>query len=80
MMKRDISRDDVLRVLQKGEQIEDYPADFPLPSGLFSYKVRLRSLHVVASLDDAAGLVHVISAYEPDEQYFERDLKTRRTN
>ncbi len=80
MLRRDISRHDVLKVLRKGEQIEDYPADFPLPSGLFYGNICSRTLHVVAAMDDATGIIYIISAYEPDEQHFKRDLKTRRIN
>jgi hypothetical protein len=36
-------------------------------------------LHVIVAWDrSAAGLVYIVTAYEPDEEHFEGDLKTRR--
>lgn len=78
MLSREISRGEVGKVLLQGEQIEDYTAGFPFPSGLFLGTVRDRKIHVVAALDTNARVVHVISAYEPDETHFEPDMKIRR--
>lgn len=78
MQQREISRSDVLCVLEKGQQIESYPNDFPLPSGLFVGSLKSKILHVVAAFDDATGFVYIISAYEPDAHHFEKDLRTRR--
>lgn len=52
MMERDISRKEVKQVLIKGELIEEYPDDFPLPSGLFLGFIKNENpLHIVAAVD-----------------------------
>lgn len=78
MLQRDVSRDDVYKVIRNGVQIEDYPGDFPFPSGLFSDTLSLRLLHVVVALDEPEDYLYVISVYEPDSDHFELDMKTRR--
>jgi hypothetical protein len=78
MMERGIARAQVLEVLLHGERIEDYPEDWPLPSGLFLGWIGQRPLHVVAALNSANETVAIITAYEPTLEHFEADLRTRR--
>lgn len=78
MMERRISRQDVKDILLTGARIEDYPEDHPWPSALFLGWSETRPLHVVAALDPAGLVTAVITAYEPDEDHFEADLKTRK--
>lgn len=77
MQERDISRADVKNCIMNGEIIEDYPDDFPHPSCLiFGHMVNNRIIHVVVSKDiDTIG---IITAYIPNTDKFEEDLKTRR--
>jgi len=79
MVERDISRGDVTSVLLDGERIEDYPDDYPFPSGLFLGHVEGRPLHVVAALNPEGACVSVVTAYEPDTTRFEDNFKTRKT-
>ena len=78
MAERGILREEVKQVLLRGERIEDYPSDYPLPSALFFGRPHDQPLHVVAAFDAERGMVFVITAYGPDEEHFESDLKTRR--
>ena len=78
MLVRGVSRSEVREVLVRGEQIEDYPEDFPFPAGLFLGTVAARKLHVVAGLDSNRGIVYIISVYEPDSEHFDLDGRTRR--
>ena len=79
MLERGIDRADVKKVVFADEQIECYPDAFPFPSALFVGNVHSRVLHVVAALDERGkGEVHVISAYEPDADHFESDMRTRK--
>ena len=78
MLSRNVSRDEAKEVLLRGEQIEDYTDDFPFPSGLFLANITGRDIHVVAGLDKRSGTVYVISVYEPDNEHFEADKRTRR--
>lgn len=78
MAERGILRDEVKAILVRGEPIEDYPEDYPLPSALFMGRPGNRALHVVAAYDPGSGMVYIITAYEPGLDRFEPDLKTRR--
>lgn len=77
MQERDISRDDVRSCVLQGEIIEDYPSDYPFPSGLiFGHTMGDRVLHTVIGTDGAAA--YVITAYYPSTDKFEADLRTRK--
>ena len=48
MVERDVSRQEVKEVILRGEQIENYANDWPLPSALFHLaEPNRRPLHVV---------------------------------
>lgn len=77
MMKRGISRLDVLNCLENGEIIEDYPNSFPYPSCLvFGFSVSGKIIHTVVGMKE--DMLMVITAYFPDNVKFEDDLRTRR--
>lgn len=77
MGERDISIEDIRQCIDQGEIIEDYPDDFPHPSCLIYGKAEdNRVIHVVAGFDGET--VYIITAYEPNTDKFEEDLKTRR--
>lgn len=77
MQERDISRNDVKNCILCGEIIEDYPDDFPHPSCMiFGMTVEEKVIHVVAGCDGES--LYVITAYYPNTEKFEADLKTRR--
>lgn len=77
MMKRGISRLDVLNCLENGEIIEDYPNSFPHPSCLvFGFSVSGKIIHTVVGMKE--DMLMVITAYFPDNVKFEDDLRTRR--
>jgi len=71
-------RAEVKEALLHGEQIEDYPEDYPLPSALFLGTVEGRPLHVVAAYDGGIDMAYIITAYEPSLDHFEPDWRTRR--
>ena len=76
MLERGISRDEVKKVILSGEIIEEYPNDYPFPSCLMFY-TDIKSLHVVLSIDETHHAAYIITAYQPDLNHFEADLKTR---
>ncbi|MDZ7690979.1 MAG: DUF4258 domain-containing protein [Balneolaceae bacterium] len=78
MMERDIYGNDVKQVLLKGELIEEYVDDHPLPSGLFLGFIGNEPHHVVAAVDREADWCYIVTAYKPDLEHFEPDFKTRR--
>ena len=77
MQERDISINDVESCLQTGEIIEDYPDDFPHPSCLiFGYTKKNKILHIVVGSNGDS--IFFITAYYPNTDKFEMDLKTRK--
>ena len=77
MGERDISISDVRYCIETGEIIEDYPDDFPHPSCLiYGEPSGGETLHVVVGSD--GEMLFIITAYEPNTEKFEDDLKTRR--
>ena len=78
IFQRGIKREDVFKVLRKGEIIEEYPNDKPWPSALFLGWVDSQPVHVVAAHSQQVQKVAIITVYEPSLEYFENDFKTRR--
>lgn len=77
IQERGITRLDVINCIEHGEIIEDYPEDFPHPSCLiFGYSINQKVIHVVAGCDNES--VYIITAYYPNLDKFEKDLKTRK--
>ena len=72
IIERGIALDEVKRAIMEGEIIEDYPDDYPYPSAL----VLGNGLHVVAGIGD--GRLWLITAYRPDPEQWENDLRARR--
>ena len=77
IQERDIGISDVESCLQTGEIIEDYPDDFPHPSCLiFGYTKKNKILHIVVGSN--GDTIFFITAYYPNTDKFEMDLKTRK--
>jgi hypothetical protein len=76
MIQRNISRDDVLNALTKGEIIEQYPSDYPFPSCLaLGLTTTGQSLHVVCGSNGAE--LWIITAYFPNSNEWTKDFKQR---
>ena len=77
LLKRQISRRQVIAAIQSGEIIEQYPDDTPYPSCLvLGHDADGRPLHVVCG--NAPDSIWMITAYYPDPSEWEDDLRTRR--
>lgn len=77
LRQRGIKQKDIRNCIMTGEIIEQYPDDFPFPSCLvFGYTINNIILHVVAS--DEGAMSRIITAYYPNTEKFNEDLKTRR--
>ena len=78
MIQRGISAEDIHRVMDSGEVIEEYPEDDPYPSRLMLGWIGSRPLHVAAAdnRDDLETVV--ITVYDPDPAQWEPDFRTRR--
>ena len=79
LVERNITIDDVVRAIETGQIIEQYPKDYPFPSCLvLGQSVQQKYLHVVVSLDE--DKIYLITAYFPSSDKWESDMKTRRRN
>ncbi len=76
-MQREITQKDIKNCVMTGEIIEQYPDDFPWPSCLiFGHGEDDKVVHVVVS--DNGQYSKIITAYIPNTEIFEMDLKTRK--
>jgi hypothetical protein len=78
MFMRSISDECVEYIFRSGEGIEDYPQVFPFPAKLLPGHCNGRPIHVVAAENKSKQQVIVITAYEPNLEKWESDMKTRR--
>jgi len=78
MMERGITRKRVKAALMQGEVIASYQNDNPFPSLLIDGRLENDVLHVVVAFDEVESCCYIITAYSPDLEHFENDLKTRR--
>ena len=77
LVERGISINDVQSAIRTGEVIKQYEDDKPFPSCLLLGRAEKEiKIHVVASIDNE--ILYVITAYQPDENEWELDLKTRK--
>lgn len=75
--QRGIKIRDIKSCIMSGEIIEQYPDDYPFPSCLiYGISENGEIIHVVASDEGSAS--RIITAYYPNTDKFEDDLKTRR--
>ena len=75
--QRDILITDVKTAISNGKVIEYYYEDYPHPSCLIAGRDRNCDLiHIVCGTNN--NLVFIITAYYPDNEKWEEDMKTRR--
>ncbi len=78
LAERQISQDEILKVILDGEVIENYPQDKPFPSCLIFKMIGIEPWHVVVSFDLKLKKAYIITVYQPNLDKFESDFKTRR--
>lgn len=71
---RYLTRDEILDAVDSYEIIESYPEDKYLPSYL---ALAATSFHVQFAADVEGDNVRIVTAYRPDPNEWESDLKTR---
>lgn len=75
--QRGIKVKDIRNAVKTGEIIEQYSDDYPYPSCLLmGVSVKAQPLHVVMS--DEGNASRIITAYFPNADKWESDLKTRK--
>jgi hypothetical protein len=78
MFERGISLDDVKRVMQNGELIEEYEDAIPYPGRLILGWSRKRPLHIVLADNDTDQETIGITVYEPDSAEWRSDFRSRK--
>ena len=78
MFHREITKNEVIEVIENGQAIIDYPDDNPYPSCLMFGKVNNKPIHVVFAIDQENETGIVITAYIPDIRLWTEDFKLRR--
>ncbi len=76
LARRYLSRDEILAGVDTYEIIESYPKDKYLPSYLI---MGAGKFHIQFATDVEGENVRVVTAYLPDPDEWESDLKTRRS-
>jgi len=74
-----IRLDEVLRALEVGDILEEYPEDKPYPSCLVLGRTAGRPLHIVCAPVPAERRLIVITTYQPDPKRWDPDFKHRRS-
>ena len=75
---RHVSRRDIYDGTDTYELVEAYPDDKYLPSYLVLAGTAGKAFHVLFAADVEDDNVRVVTAYRPDPDHWESDLKTRR--
>lgn len=79
MHQRRMVVDEVREALTKGEVIETYEKDKPLPSYLvLGYSKRNRAIHTVIGMDEVQEMLWVITVYEPSIEEWKAGFMSRR--
>jgi len=77
MFERNISAEDVRKVLSVGAVIEEYPDDTPYPSRLIFGWCEGRPIHVVVAINEEERSVVVLTVYEPEQEKWDVDFARR---
>jgi YgiT-type zinc finger domain-containing protein len=72
--EREVDFDDVRRILDERDTIEEYPDDTPYPSCLLLGWIGSRPLHIVMADDGPDGVV-VITVYDPNPAEWTSDFR-----
>lgn len=75
---RHISRNEIFAAVDTYEIIEPYPDDKYLPSYLILATTDGTTFHVLFATDVEGDNVRIVTAYRPNPNEWEADLKTRR--
>lgn len=77
MFERNVSCEELGKIIKKGELVENYPNNIPYPSKLMLGRVNNRPLHVVFTFNKDEKSAVVVTVYEPDPGKWIRNLVRR---
>ena len=78
MYEREITKSQVLFVIETGSIIAQYPDDSPYPSCLLNGNADSRPLHLVVAVDNSDSSCYIITAYIPDPFQWTDNYQSRR--
>ena len=78
LKERHITREQILNAVQSFEIIESYPEDKYFPSYLIYAAYEKKVFHIVIAIDVENENIRVVTAYYPDPEKWDQNLKTRR--
>ncbi len=78
MFERELSRDDVVSAIEKGEIIKDYPDDTPYPSNLLLWFKGQVPVHGVVGRNPDDFSCYVVTAYIPSEALWQPGFRERK--
>lgn len=76
--ERSIARRMIVESVKDYQVIEEYPEDKYLPSYLVFTRYRGAALHIMFAVDLVDENVRVVTAYRPDPNSWDKDLKRRK--
>lgn len=75
--QRNILISDVKNAINSGKIIEYYYEDYPYPSCLIiGYNISNKMIHIVCGMRE--DMIYMITAYYPNIEKWEKDMRTRR--
>ena len=77
MFQRNVTKSEIDNVISKGQIIEEYSKDSPLPSFLLLGFNDNRPLHIVIAFNKSDYICIIVTVYEPDPNLW-KDNFTRR--
>ena len=78
MFYREITKKDVIEVIENGNVIASYSGDKPYPSCLKLGFVNEKPIHVVFAVDNKTRTAIVVTTYIPDSNLWSEDFSSRR--
>lgn len=78
IFERGLGQDAILKAMQTGEVIAEYPDDSPHPSYLLLGFVAGKPVHVVVAWEVESGRCFVVTAYRPDPRLWSDNFRMRR--
>ena len=80
LKERLISRHNILSSVAEYEIIDEYPDNIFLPSYLIYSKMGNKVFHILINVDFQNELITIVTSYQPTQDRWERDYRTRKKN
>ena len=77
MFQRNVTKSEIDNVISKGQIIEEYPKDSPLPSFLLLGFNDNRPLHIVIAFNKSDYVCIIVTVYEPDSRLWKDNYSRR---